>query len=464
MLGVAWQHTQRPTAAVSEDAPSPVRRSRAASPRGLRPSVDWSTRHSALPLPATAATALARPGRPLTADERASTPMVADVDLGRVRILDGGEAARAADDLDADAFAFGNKIGFAAGRYRPGSPSTEALLRHELVHVAQQRGVTGPPRGVASPDSSAELAAQGRAPAGADSVAGELVHRQPRGTPEQKPPERDRPKAASDLRTRVRAWLNSEHFDVPLVVDMEPPFHAVYSDQRWTLDHITDDTYDVLHQTDHSVKRSDVWMQVWQYYQEKVAAIEETSWNTSIQLLWTPTYTLASNQPLDSRLSNPLQLSAGLTYQAHKQGFGGFEHQLALTGSFFDLGSGKVDWFQNALLQYQASAVTPLGRDFRLLGGPWASAQASLYAQLAVGVGATWAARPGADRRAYLGFLAQPGAGGQILVTVGHFSLVVNGTVVYSYLGTPGANLPPDVHHQTQTLGFQGGLGFQGQF
>jgi hypothetical protein len=207
-----------------------------------------------------------------------------------------------------------------------------------------------------------------------------------------------------------------------------------------------------------------VWMQVWQYYQDKIAAIPRTSWNTSVSVMWTPTYTLASNQPIGSRWTNPLGVSAGRTYQAHPQGFGGVEHQFALTGSFLDLGSGNTDWFQNALVQYQASAVMPLGHDFRLLGGPWASAQASLYAQIAAGVGATWAAAPGADRQASLGFLAQGGAGGQILVTVRWFSLVVNGSVVYSYLGTPGSNLPAEVHTHTHTLGIQGGVGVQAQF
>jgi hypothetical protein len=408
-----------------------------------------------------------------------------------VRILDGREAAGAADDLNAEAFAYGNKIAFAEGRYRPGSESTTALLRHELVHVAQQRGAAGRPRGVAAPDSAAEQQAQGFEPSRSDSVAaaGDLVHRQPRQTPapqnvtapaprsteevprppgttapEHKPPAQDQPTAAGDLRSRVRKWLDEEHFDVPLVVDMMPPYFAAYSDQRWTLDRITDDTWEVLHQTDHAVQRSDVWMQVWQYYQEKVAAIPRTSWATSVQVLWTPTVALFSNQPLGSRLSNPLQLTLGETYQAHPQGFAGVEHQFALTGSFFDLGSGNTDWFQNALLQYQASLVKPVGRDFRFLGGPWASAQASVYAQLSAGIGATWAARPGAERRAYVGFLAQPGAGGQVLITVGWFSLVVNGTIVYSYLDTPGKNLPPDVHRQTSTLAVQGGLGFQGQF
>jgi hypothetical protein len=35
---------------------------------------------------------------------------------------------------------------FARGEYRPGTPSGETLLAHELTHVAQQRGapVSGP--------------------------------------------------------------------------------------------------------------------------------------------------------------------------------------------------------------------------------------------------------------------------------------------------------------------------------
>ena len=453
------------------------------SPSAPRPPSALPTRRDVRPLPASVATALGQPGRPLTAAEQAAAHALGNFDLAHVRILHGPLASLAAEDLDADAFTFAGKIGFAADSYRPGSKRGGDLLRHELVHVAQQRNAAGPPRGVAAYDSAAEREARGPDPLGA-TAAGDLVYCQarrvlgaqnvasptPRSTEEvrnpgaPRAPDQNQPAPAPDLRTRVRNWLDQEHFDVPLVVDTTPPYHAAYVGLRWTLDQITDDTYEVLHQTDESVQRSNVWRQVWQYYQEKVAAIRPTSWNTSVQLLWTPTVTLASNQPIGSRLTNPLSLSVGRTYQAHRQGFGGVEHQLSLNGSFFDLGSGNTDWFQNALLQYQVAAVTPLGRDFRLLGGPWASAQASLYAQIGLGFGATWAAAPGANRQAFLGFLAQGGAGGQILITVRWFSLVVNGTVVYQYLGTPGSSLPAGVHTDTHTLGLQGGVGVQAQF
>ncbi len=463
--------TPRPSSAVRRSPPTP--RASAASPtqRGIRP------------LPASAAAALEQPGRALSSAERATARGLGTVDPAPLRILDGPLASLAANDLDADAFTFAGKIGFAADRYRPGSERGNDLLQHELIHVAQQRSAASPPRGVAAYDSAAEREARGTGPLCA-TAASDLVYCQARGVPATqnvtppaprstdevrnpaatRAPDQNQPASAPDLRTRVRNWLDQEHFDVPLVIDTTPPYHAAYIGLRWTLDQITDDTYEVLHQTDAGVQRSNVWMQVWQYYQEKVAAIRPTSWNTSVQLLWTPTVALASNQPIASRLTNPLSLSIGRTYQAHRQGFGGVEHQLSLNGSFFDLGSGNTDWFQNALVQYQIAAVTPLGRDFRLLGGPWASAQASVYAQIGLGLGATWATAPGANRQAFLGFAAQGGAGGQILVTVSWFSLVVNGTVVYQYLGTPGSNLPADVHPHTHTLGLQGGVGVQAQF
>jgi hypothetical protein len=130
-----------------------------------------------------------------------------------------------------------------------------------------------------------------------------------------------------------------------------------------------------------------------------------------------------------------------------------------VTGSFFNLGSGNPDWFQNALAQYQVSLVSPPGRDFQV-GPDWASAQTSIYAQLGAGVGANWAAPPGGERKAYLGFLLQPGVGGQLSVSIGWFQLILNGTVVFS-VSSPTTQKGST---WTGTAGAQGGLGFGGQF
>lgn len=56
-----------------------------------------------------------------------------------VRVHDAPPAHHAARSLHAAAYTLGGDIGFAAGRYDPGSARGEALLQHELRHVAQQR-------------------------------------------------------------------------------------------------------------------------------------------------------------------------------------------------------------------------------------------------------------------------------------------------------------------------------------
>ena len=57
-------------------------------------------------------------------------------------------AAGLADGLNARAFTVGRDVAFAQGEYRPGTPIGDALIAHELPHVAQQSGA-GPTGGVA---------------------------------------------------------------------------------------------------------------------------------------------------------------------------------------------------------------------------------------------------------------------------------------------------------------------------
>lgn len=61
-------------------------------------------------------------------------------DLSQVRVHTDGEAEAATEAAGAVAFTWKNHLVFGEGRYRPGTPSGNALLMHELVHVAQQRG------------------------------------------------------------------------------------------------------------------------------------------------------------------------------------------------------------------------------------------------------------------------------------------------------------------------------------
>ena len=89
-------------------------------------------------------------GQPLPPAERGYFERRLGTDLGPVRVHPGAPAATA---LGANAFAAGRDIGFAPGRYRPGTREGRRLLGHELAHVLEQgsRGVSavqldGPPR------------------------------------------------------------------------------------------------------------------------------------------------------------------------------------------------------------------------------------------------------------------------------------------------------------------------------
>jgi hypothetical protein len=61
-------------------------------------------------------------------------------DLSGVRVHTDGSAAGLSDELDARAFTVGGHVAFGRDEYRPGTPAGDALLAHELAHVAQQAG------------------------------------------------------------------------------------------------------------------------------------------------------------------------------------------------------------------------------------------------------------------------------------------------------------------------------------
>jgi hypothetical protein len=63
-------------------------------------------------------------------------------DLSRVRVHTDAAAARLAADHGAVAVARGPHIAFAPGHYAPGTVEGDAILAHELAHVAQQDGAT----------------------------------------------------------------------------------------------------------------------------------------------------------------------------------------------------------------------------------------------------------------------------------------------------------------------------------
>ena len=82
-------------------------------------------------------------------------------DLRDVRVHTDSTADSLARSVQARAFATGSDVYFAEGEYRPGSPSGDELLAHELTHVVQQRGApTTGPLTVSEPGDSSEREAE----------------------------------------------------------------------------------------------------------------------------------------------------------------------------------------------------------------------------------------------------------------------------------------------------------------
>ena len=79
-------------------------------------------------------------GRPLDSGIASRMSHVFGRTFSAVRIHTGSDAAAAASAMNARAFTIGGDIAFAAGEYQPGTIIGDALLAHELAHVAQQDG------------------------------------------------------------------------------------------------------------------------------------------------------------------------------------------------------------------------------------------------------------------------------------------------------------------------------------
>ncbi|MBL4849383.1 MAG: DUF4157 domain-containing protein, partial [Planctomycetes bacterium] len=80
------------------------------------------------------------PGQPLSAELAAKFEAVLGGDFGSVKIHDDDIADQATGEIEAEAFALGEDIYFARGKYSPRTARGQALLGHELTHVAQQQG------------------------------------------------------------------------------------------------------------------------------------------------------------------------------------------------------------------------------------------------------------------------------------------------------------------------------------
>jgi hypothetical protein len=100
-------------------------------------------------------------GRPLEPAQRERFGAALGDDLSDVRVHDDSTADSLARSVQARAFATGPDVYFGEGEYRPGSPSGDELLAHELTHVVQQRGAsTTGPLTVSEPGDAAELEAE----------------------------------------------------------------------------------------------------------------------------------------------------------------------------------------------------------------------------------------------------------------------------------------------------------------
>ncbi|HEV7240694.1 MAG TPA: DUF4157 domain-containing protein [Thermoanaerobaculia bacterium] len=92
------------------------------------------------PAPATNVALDAGAGRPLDAGVASRMGQAFGRDFSGVRIHTGADAASEAARIRSRAFTIGNDIAFANGEYAPGTLVGDALLAHELAHVAQQEG------------------------------------------------------------------------------------------------------------------------------------------------------------------------------------------------------------------------------------------------------------------------------------------------------------------------------------
>lgn len=97
-------------------------------------------------------------GRNLEDSQRSQMESGLGLALGEVRIHADATAARLANEQHSRAFAVGNHVVFGAGEYRPGNLESDAILAHELAHVAQQRDATHA-EASSSQNASAEQAA-----------------------------------------------------------------------------------------------------------------------------------------------------------------------------------------------------------------------------------------------------------------------------------------------------------------
>lgn len=105
--------------------------------RGRGATVANATRHRASTGNASRSTFGLDGGMPLAPSLRAKFEPKFGMDLSRVRVHTGANAAALARAYGADALTIGNQVVFGERRYRPESADGQRLISHELTHVAQ---------------------------------------------------------------------------------------------------------------------------------------------------------------------------------------------------------------------------------------------------------------------------------------------------------------------------------------
>lgn len=161
----AWVETGRvPETPPDIPRPGPAELAPYAGSRAVGSGPGWTMLRSALPgaddaVPsaALAAASTLGSGVPVAAPIRTRAEASYGTSLGRVRIHADSMGARVADAAHARAVTFGDDIAFGSGWYRPGTLRGDALIAHELAHVAQQRAA--PTSG--DPEQGADQAALG---------------------------------------------------------------------------------------------------------------------------------------------------------------------------------------------------------------------------------------------------------------------------------------------------------------
>jgi hypothetical protein len=84
------------------------------------------------------------PGQSLNSGVKSKMEDAFGMTFSGVRVHTDSKARELSTNLDARAFTIGNDIAFAAGEYQPDSLIGDALIAHELAHVAQQSGGNSP--------------------------------------------------------------------------------------------------------------------------------------------------------------------------------------------------------------------------------------------------------------------------------------------------------------------------------